>query len=256
MSFETITFGITDQVARIGLNRSKVLNALNRRLVDELAQAVSQVGASGEIRAAVVIGEGENFAAGADVSEMVNLDQAEAAAFGFSPTFNALADLPIPVIAAVDGFALGGGLELAMACDLRICTSKARFGLPEIKLGIFPGAGGTQRLPRLIGQGRARELIYTGRIIDAETALNWGLCNKLVSDDLEGQALQLAARIVSGPPLAMAGAKHVISSGAQIDLAQGIALEAERWSSLFSSHDQKEGMLAFIEKRKPVFTGR
>lgn len=256
MDFETITFSITGKVARIGLNRPAVLNALNRRLVDELDLAISRIAASGQIGALVVIGEGGNFAAGADISEMVGLDPAGAAAFGFSPTFNALSAVSVPVIAAVDGFALGGGLELALACDLRICTPGARFGLPEIKLGIFPGAGGTQRLPRLIGCGRAQELIYTGKIIDAETAVAWGLCNEMVDADLEQRAMRMAEKIAAGPPLAMAGAKHAIGAGAQTDLARGIALEAERWSALFSSRDQKEGMLAFMEKRKPVFTGK
>ena len=174
MDFETITYSVTEQVARIGLNRPKVLNALNRRLVGELDRAASEIAASKEVRAVVVTGEGGNFAAGADISEMVDLAPSEASSFGFSPVFNSLADLPMPVIAAMDGFALGGGLELALACDLRICTAGARFGLPEIKLGIFPGAGGTQRLPRLVGHGRAKELIYTGRIIDADTAFCLG----------------------------------------------------------------------------------
>lgn len=256
MTFETITFSITDNIARIVLNRPTVLNALNRRLVDELDLALAEVRVAQETRVVVVSGAGGHFAAGADIAEMVEQDTDAAEAFSFSPTYNTIASLPVPVIAAIDGYALGGGLELALSCDIRICTPTARFGLPEVKVGVFPGAGGTQRLPRLIGQGRAREMIYTGRLIDAETAQSWGLCNQIVDGDLEDAAMQIAVQIAAGPPLAVAAAKTAMEDGMQMGLDDAITQEGALWAGLFASEDQKEGMRAFMEKRKPTFLGK
>ncbi len=256
MEFASIRFSTANGVARIELNRPQVLNALNRQLIDELTLALAEVRVACDIRALIVSGTGGNFAAGADIAEMVDLDPEGAAAFSFSPAYDALASLPVPVIAAVDGYALGGGLELALACDIRICTPKARFGLPEIKIGIFPGAGGTQRLPRLIGHGRAREMIYTGKMIDAATAVSWGLCSQVIEDDLGAASAALAARIAGGPPLALAAAKAAMENGMQTGLGDAIAQESALWAGLFTSTDQKEGMRTFMEKRKPLFRGK
>ena len=255
MDFETINLSVRDGIARIAINRPKVLNALNRQVITELDKAASKVRLAEDIRVLIITGEGGNFAAGADISEMVDLDQMSAAEFSFNPTFNDIEALPIPVIAAVDGYALGGGLELALACDIRLCSSKAKFGLPEIRIGIFPGAGGTQRLPRIIGHGRARELIYTGRQVDAQTAEAWGLCNFVVDENLEEEAFKLAKRIASGPPLALKVAKAAIRAGAEKGIVDGVVQEAIYWNYLFSTKDQKEGMKAFLEKRKPHFCG-
>ncbi len=245
----------TGDITVIGLNRTNVMNALNLELIRELDRVVSAVAESQEIRALVIHGEGDHFAAGADISEMANIGPEQAARFSFNPIFNGLAALPMPVIAAIDGYALGGGLELALACDIRICSATARFGLPEVNVGIFPGAGGTQRLPLLIGAGRAADLIYTGKIITAETAVSWGLCSRMVDKDVKQAGIDLANCIAAGPPLALAGAKSALQTGITQDFNAGIARESELWAGLFSSRDQKEGMTAFLEKRKPVFNG-
>jgi enoyl-CoA hydratase len=245
MAYETLTFSQNNGITAIGLNRPKVLNALNLNLIRELENAIATVAGSGDTRALILFGEGSHFAAGADIAEMTDLNPARAAQFSFTPVFNALSALSMPVIAAIDGYALGGGLELALACDIRICTSSAKFGLPEVTVGVFPGAGGTQRLPKLIGPGRAAELIFTGRIIDAKTALEWGICSHLVESDVKVAGMDLAGKIAMGPPLAIAAAKSAMKAGQ----------ESKLWAGLFASHDQKEGMAAFLDKRKPVFNG-
>jgi enoyl-CoA hydratase len=204
----------------------------------------------------IVSGSEGNFAAGADVAPMVDLAPAEAEVFCFNDVFNELEALPVPVIAAISGFALGGGMELALACDFRICGKDAKMGFPEIKLGIFPGAGGTQRLPRLIGVGRAREMIYLGATIDADTALQYGLCNRVVSGDPVDEAMKMAEKLATRPPVALAGVKGVINFGMNAGLRESIAFEQRAWADLFSTADQKEGMNAFLEKRKAVFQGK
>lgn len=250
-----LKYEIEDRIATITINRPEVLNALNRELADELDALLNRVAGEDSARVLILAGEGENFAAGADIAEMVDLDPAQARAFSFSPVFNRIEALPIPVFAAIRGFALGGGLELALACDFRILSSEARVGLPEIRLGIMPGAGGTQRLPELIGPGRAREMIFFGTIIDAQTARTWGLCEWVVDGDPVQEAKSLAQKIVEKPPCALAAAKKSINHGMGGDLCSGIAFEAVVWADLFSTSDQKEGMKAFQEKRKPRFTG-
>lgn len=244
-----------NQIAMITISRPEVLNALNSGLVSELDALIDRV-IEDHARALVIAGEGKNFAAGADIIEMMDLNPAQARDFGFSPVYDRLDTLPVPVFAAIRGFALGGGLELALACDFRILSADAKVGLPEIKLGIMPGAGGTQRLPKLIGLGRAREMILFGNIIDATTALTWGLCERVVDGDPVEEAMFMAKKIVEKSACAVEAAKKSINYGIDRDLASGIAYEAVVWGDLFSTSDQKEGMKAFHEKRKPQFTGK
>lgn len=251
-----VKYEIENQVATITINRPDVLNALNKELVDELGLAVDAMSKEGEARALIITGEGKHFAAGADIVQMIEMNPSQARGFIFSGVYNKIEALPIPVIAAIKGFALGGGLELALACDFRICSAKAKMGLPEIKLGIIPGAGGTQRLPKLIGLSRAREMVYFGEIIDAEKACQWGLIDRVVEGDPLDAARELAQKVLEKSPLALQAAKLTINYGLDKDLASGITFEALVWSDLFSTADQKEGMLAFQEKRRPAFTGK
>ena len=253
MDYGCITYGCEGGVARITLDRPDVMNALNRDMVDEVKDAAGRVTA--EARALVIAGARGNFAAGADIAPMADFTPGKARAFCFNDAFNAVEDLPVPVIAAIDGYCLGGGLELAMACDLRVCAPGATLGSPEIRLGIFPGAGGTQRLPRLVGTGRAKEMIFFGKTIDAHAALAWGLCDRIAEDPL-AEALALAARLASGPTAALRLAKKAINFGLGRDIASGLACEEDAWTELFRTEDQKEGMRAFLEKRKPAFKGK
>lgn len=255
MQLENIIYTVQDNVATITLNRPTVMNALNKVMVNELDQVIADIANNGEVRAVIITGA-DNFAAGADISNMVDFNPAEARAFSFKDVFNHVEELAQPVIAAMDGYALGAGLELALACDLRIAAPGARFGLPEINIGIFPGAGGTQRLPRLIGSARAKEMIYLGTMIDASTALNYGLINQVVEGDVRLKAVEIARRIVKKPPVALKLAKQAVNYGLNADLKTGIEYEAVAWGNLFATADQKEGMKAFMEKRKPEYIGR
>lgn len=257
MDFKYITLEIEQQVGAITLNRPEVLNAFNKEMVYELDQAADFISTDQTVRAVVIIGKGDNFAAGADITSMVDLSPRQARQFSFKDTFNKVAQLEKPVIAAVAGYALGAGCELALASDLCIAADTAKFGLPEITLGIMPGAGGCARLPRLIGLPRAKELIFTGSPINAETALQYGLVNRVVvRDNLKEEAMKLASKIASRPPIAVQMSKKVINNGINSDLKTAVEIEAIAWSDLFSTSDQKEGMQAFIEKRKPQFTGK
>lgn len=256
MEYENLLVHHKKDTTHIVLNRPAVLNALSRSLVEELGNAVGMIKDDGSARVLIISGSEGNFAAGADVAPMVDLSPAEAEAFCFNDVFNTLEALPVPVIAAISGFALGGGMELALACDFRICGKDAKMGFPEIKLGIFPGAGGTQRLPRLIGVGRAREMIYLGEIIDADTALQYGLCSRVVQGDPVEEAFLIAEKMASRPPVALAGVKSVINFGMNAGLREGIAHEQTAWAELFLTADQKEGMKAFLEKRKADYQGK
>lgn len=257
MTFNHILLEVNDHIATLTLNRPQVLNALNREMVDEIDQAVDKISRDSDIRVVVLTGTGKHFAAGADVNDMSNMVPEEARNFAFGSTFNKLENLPQPVIAAVKGYALGAGFEIALAADIRLAGSSARFGLPEINLGIMPGAGGTQRLPRLIGCAHAKEIIFLGHNIDAGTALSLGLVNRVVEDEeLMDEALKIAQKISAKPPLAVRMAKRTVNTGINLDITSGIELEAVSWSDLFATQDQKEGMQAFLEKRKPEFTGR
>lgn len=254
MTYEYIQFSVDNAVAMVTLNRPQQKNALNSGLIMELDQITEIIEADASIRAAVISGE-ENFAAGADIKEMIEMTPAEARQFGFTPTFEKIEKLTKPTIAAISGYILGGGLELALVCDFRIAGNDAQLGLPEITLGIIPGAGGTQRLPRLIGVSRAKELIFQGSMIDAQKALHYGLINEIADNPLEA-AVKLAGKMAKKPPLAIKAAKQSIAATLQMDLQAGIAYEELAWSSLYATRDQKEGMRAFVEKRKPVFEGK
>ncbi|NPV91153.1 MAG: enoyl-CoA hydratase/isomerase family protein [Firmicutes bacterium] len=257
MEYQCLQLELREQVACVFLNRPAVLNALNEVLVAELAAVTDQISQDDRIRAVVIAGNGGNFAAGADISKMVDLAPLEARNFSFKDVFNKIADLDKPVVAAMAGYALGAGLELALVCDLRIAEEGARFGLPEINIGIMPGAGGTQRLPRLIGEAHAREMIYLGQTIDVQTALGYGLINRIVSAGrLLDEAMEIAAKLAARPPIALRMAKRVMNYGMNCDVKTGIEFEAIAWADLFSTEDQKEGMKAFLAKRKPGFKGR
>ena len=260
MAFENIEVAREENLAILTVNRPKSLNALNRATVAELSRAVDELSVDRAIRALIVTGAGEKaFVAGADIAEMASLTSPEA--LEFSRAGHALADrleaLPIPTIAAVNGFALGGGCELAMACDLIVASEKARFGQPEVTLGVIPGFGGTSRLTRAVGVQRARELIFTGDIVDAQSALALGLAVAVVPpDQLLGRCRELAGRIAQKGPLAIAQAKRVLRAGADLPLDAANALEMQAFAGLFGSSDQKEGMRAFLEKRAPNFQGK
>ncbi|MCB6992077.1 enoyl-CoA hydratase/isomerase family protein [bacterium 210820-DFI.6.37] len=244
-------------VAVLRIDRPKALNALNRDIVDKMDTFLTGIKGDKEIKALILYGK-DNFAAGADIKAMVQCTEREAKAFSFSDTFNKLAALDIPTIAAIEGYALGGGLELALACDLRIAAEDSKMGFPEINLGIMPGAGGTIRAPKLIGAARTKELILTGETISAEKALDMGLVNRVVEKEAVWEAaLKLAEKLGKKAPIALAAAKKTIDRGLeQTSVEAGIAMEADNWAALFNTQDQKEGMKAFLEKRKPEYTGK
>ncbi|MCP4722759.1 MAG: enoyl-CoA hydratase/isomerase family protein [Desulfobacteraceae bacterium] len=254
--FKYILLQCKDKIASITLNRPKVLNALNHDLISELSLALDYLKDDTEICVLIISGGEKVFAAGADIENMVDITPEQARTFSFNDIFLKIEKLNFPVIAAIAGYALGAGFELALACDIRICSKDAQFGLPEIKLGIFPGGGGTQRLPRLIGQARAKEMIFFGNIIDADAAFHYGLCNKICKKNLMDEATSIAGKIASGPKVAMGLAKQVIDKGFNMDIGTGTSFETIAWAELFSTDDQKEGMKAFLAKRKPKFIGK
>lgn len=246
-------------IATVTINRPEVLNALDRVTLRELDDVVAALGQDENIRCTIITGAGERaFVAGADIRALHALGRDGALdlmAYG-QAVFDRLAASPKPTIAAINGFALGGGLELAMACDLRIIADTARLGQPEITLGSIPGWGGTQRLPRLVGMGRARELILTGRIISADEAERIGLVTRVVhADALMAEARALAAHLADLSPIALGLAKETLSS-ADIAFAEGLRIERENVARSFATDDQREGTAAFLEKRQPVFRGR
>jgi enoyl-CoA hydratase len=245
-------------IATVQLNRPQKKNALNSELRREMEEALRVIERDTSLKVVIVTGGEEIFCAGADIGEIKEATTAEANykhAREFQLLFDQIESLPQPVIAAVSGYALGGGCELALACDFRIASEGARFGLPEIKIGAFPGGGGTQRLPRLIGAAKAKEMIFTGDPISADQALSLGLVVKVVpKDKLTEEAKGLAAKLAVLPRLAMEASKRVINKGLEMDLASGLELEARCFGNLATSHDLKEGILAFLEKRKPNFT--
>jgi len=260
MAYENIVFEREGAVGILKVNRPKSLNALNPATVREIAACLEEVRQDHSIRCLIITGEGDRaFVAGADISAMVSMSVIEGKAFSALglATMRKLEELPIPVIAAVNGFALGGGTELALACDLIIAADKARFGQPEINLGVIPGFGGTQRLARRIGLPRARELIYSGDMIDAEAALRYGLANKVVPlADLMTEAKALAHKLAAKPPVAIQQAKAAINAGIDMDLDNGCRYENEAFALTFATEDKKEGMTAFLEKREAKFTGK
>lgn len=258
--YQTILLDRADGVAVITLNRPSVLNALSTALLAELAQALVELDKDRSVRAAVLTGAGEKaFAAGADIAEFKTIENAVAGAefarAGQSLTTQ-IERMRVPVIAAVNGFALGGGCELAMACDLRIAGENARFGQPEVNLGLIPGYGGTQRMARLVGQGMAMYLCLSGEMIDAAEALRIGLVQKIVPlAGLLDEAKRIAALIAAKAPLAVAATKRAINDGGNVALAEGLAIEALHFGAVTNSNDFREGTSAFLEKRKAVFGG-
>jgi len=257
----TISLERSGPIATVTLNRPTVLNALNLQMLDELSAAFAELDADDALRAVIVTGAGPKaFAAGADISELNALPNAragEAQARRGQALTTAIERMRVPVIAAVNGFALGGGCEIAMACDIRIASENAKFGQPEVNLGILPGYGGTQRLTRLVGEGWAMYLCLTGEMIDAAEALRIGLVQKVTpADGLLAEAQRIAALIASKAPLAIDAAKRAIVDGAALTLADGLALEALRFGAAITTGDFREGSSAFLEKRKAEFTGR
>jgi enoyl-CoA hydratase/carnithine racemase len=235
------------------------LNALSRALLDELASAARELAADRDVKAVVVFGGSKAFAAGADISEFGGPDAARHVGKSFRAAFDAVAAIPRPVIAAINGVALGGGLELALACDLRIAADNARVGQPEILLGIIPGAGATQRLPRLIGPARAKELIWSGRQVKAEEALSMGLVDRVVpAAELEDAALTWAGSFAAGPAVAFGLAKRAIDAGLDLPLEQGLDLEADAFAEVFGTDDATTGVRSFLEHGpgKAKFSGR
>jgi enoyl-CoA hydratase len=246
--------------ATVTVDRPKSLNALDTRTLEELEKAFADLAGHPELRGVIVTGAGEKaFVAGADIAEMNGLDETRARHFGArgQRVMDVIAAHPVPVVAAVNGFALGGGCELALACDFIYASENAKFGLPEVSLGILPGFGGTQRLTRLVGRARAKELIFTGDMIDAARAKEIGLVMDVVPlPKLLGHARAALERVAKKGPLAIRRAKEAIDRGADLDLADGLRIEREVFADLFDSADRREGMKAFLEKRPPTFTGR
>lgn len=242
--------------AIITISREKALNALNSQVIDELSQAIDIVKADKDIRALIITGADRAFVAGADIGVQSVFDVREGREWGRrgSAVFREIELLQIPTIAAVGGFALGGGCELALSCDMIVADEKAKFGQPEVSLGITPGFSGTQRLPRRIGTAKAKEMIFTGRMIDAYEADRIGLINKIAEPGkLMDEAKALAEACIKNAPVALRYAKACIDRGMQTDIDTGIAIENELFAMCFATEDQKEGMKAFLEKRKPVF---
>jgi enoyl-CoA hydratase len=258
--FENILLDIDGAVATLTINRPDKMNAVNNATVEEIDQALARVEKNADLRVLILTGAGEkSFVAGADINEVKNRD----AVIGRTETrrrqevYTRLENLEIPSIAAINGFALGTGLELAMVCSIRIASTKALIGQPEVKLGIMPGAGGTQRLPKLVGMGRAMELILTGDPIKADAALAMGLVNKVVEpDQLMVEAKKLAGTIAARPKLAIQYAKEAVLRSGEGSLAQGLAHESYLHTLACGTQDKKEGVAAFLEKRAPQFTGK
>ena len=259
MSYELIRFEVNDHIATLTINRPDKLNALNDAVMAELSSAVDEITARDDIAGVIVTGAGKAFVAGADIGELSKQGpfDGKARSVRGQNVLRRLETCGKPVIAAVNGFALGGGCELAMACHLRVASEKAKFGQPEVKLGICPGFGGTQRLPRLVGKGRALDLIMSGRMIGSDEAFQMGLVNKVVPpDDLLQETEKMLRGIVAMGPVAIRLSIEAIDSGCDMSLDEGLLLEANHFGLLAATADMREGMGAFLEKRDPEFTGK
>ena len=260
MELKNIILEKEGHLAIVTINRPKALNALNSETLKDLDIVLEDLENDNNIYSVILTGAGEKaFVAGADISEMKDLSEEEGKNFGLlgNRVFRRLEKLDKPVIAAISGFALGGGCELAMACDIRIASEKAKFAQPETGLGITPGFGGTQRLPRLVGEGKAKELIYTCAIIKADEALRIGLVNKVVAlENLMDEAKAMANAIMANGPVAVRLCKDAINRGMQVDIDKAIEIEAEDFGKCFATEDQKEGMTAFMEKRAKNFSNK
>ncbi|HEX3955789.1 MAG TPA: enoyl-CoA hydratase-related protein [Trebonia sp.] len=256
---EFVRVEVADQIATIRLDRPK-MNALNTQVQEEIAEAAAQVSGDAGVAAVVLYGGERVFAAGADIKEMADMSYAQMASrsAALQASFTAVARIPKPVVAAVTGYALGGGLELALCADFRVLGESAKVGQPEILLGIIPGAGGTQRLPRLIGPAKAKDLIFSGRHVPASEALAIGLADKVVPDaEVYSAARSLVAQYAGGPSLALRAAKQAVDSGLEVDLAAGLEIERLQFAALFATEDQKNGMRSFMENGpgKATFSG-
>ncbi|GAA0086718.1 short-chain-enoyl-CoA hydratase [Clostridium sp. CTA-7] len=260
MELKNVILEKEGNLAIVTINRPKALNALNSGTLKDLDAVLDDLENDQNIYCVILTGSGEKaFVAGADISEMKDLTEDEGREFGLlgNRVFRRLEKLDKPVIAAISGFALGGGCELAMACDIRIASEKARFAQPEVGLGITPGFGGTQRLPRLVGEGKAKELIYTCATVKADEALKIGLVNKVVAlESLMEEAKNMAKTIIANAPIAVRLCKDAINRGMQVDIDKAIKIEAEDFGKCFSTEDQKEGMEAFMEKRAKNFSNK
>jgi enoyl-CoA hydratase/carnithine racemase len=255
-----ITIEAEGSVRLVTLNRPERMNALGRELVEGLHRAFAELGNDPTVSVIVLTGAGERaFCAGADLREREGMSETETWAFldALKDAFLAVETCPVPTVAAINGFALGGGLELALCCDIRLAASSARVGLTEVRLGIIPGAGGTQRLPEVVGTARARELIFTGRRIDADTAMQWGLVSEVSpQQELRAGALRVAGEIAAGGPLALRAAKLALTGSLADQRADQLRREREAYAPLLKTDDRLEALAAFREKRAPVFKGR
>jgi len=258
MAYETLIVETRDHVGLIRLHRPEALNALNKQLMDELSDALAKFEADDAIRAMVLTGSDKAFAAGADIKEMREKTFVEAYREDFiTANWEAAAKTRKPLIAAVSGYALGGGCELAMMCDFIYASDTAKFGQPEISIGIMPGAGGSQRLARFVGKSKAMEMCLTGRFMGAEEAERVGLVSRVFPvDELVKEALAAAARIAEMPPIAVLAVKEAVNVAFETTLSEGVRFERRMFHALFGTEDQKEGMEAFVEKRKAQFKGR
>lgn len=258
--YETLVYDKKDNIGILTINRPERMNAISNQLISELKGFLEQVEADDSLRVLIITGAGEKaFVAGADIKELEVRDALVGRKVSRlrQEVFSRIENLNIPVIAAVNGYALGGGLELALACSIRICSDKAQFGAPEVKLGIIPADGGTQRLPRLVGLGRAMEMILTGDFIDSQEAYRIGLVNRVVPDEeLMEKTMELASKIASRPPLAVKYAKEAANRSQEGDTAAGYALESYLHALSCDTEDKKEGVAAFLEKRKGKFQGK
>ncbi len=260
LRFETVTSAAGHKIGVIKIARPDALNALNKQVLSELRELIFSMTKKVELRAAILTGEGEKaFVAGADIKEMENLTatQARDMAVNGQALLQQIEDLPFPVIAVVNGFALGGGLELALACDFMMASSKARWGLPEVTLGLIPGYGGTQRMSRVLGRALARRIALSGEMFTAQQGYEWGLFTQVFEPaDLMPAAMKLAETLAARAPLAVALAKQAVNRGYDLPLADGLKLEAELFGKTFETQDHIEGIKAFVEKRPANFTGK
>lgn len=260
MGYENLLVSVSERIATITINRPKSLNALTPSTMRELSAALEEIAGREDVGVVLLTGAGEKaFVAGADISEMRHFTAVQALEFSLfgQGVLERIERLPQPVIGVINGFALGGGCELAMACDLLIAADTAKFGQPEVNLGIIPGNGGTQRLPRLVGRNLAKEMVLTGEMISAQRAYEIGLVNRVVPQaDLMNAAREVGAKILSKGPIAVRTAKMAMNRGLDLDLSNACALESSIFAVGFSTADRAEGMAAFLEKRKAVFTGK
>ncbi|MCK4494969.1 MAG: enoyl-CoA hydratase/isomerase family protein [Candidatus Aminicenantes bacterium] len=258
--YQTLIYEKKENIGVLTINRPQRMNAISNELTSELKKFLDEIENDDELRVLVITGAGDKaFVAGADINELVDRDAliGRRVSRQRQEIFSRIENLHVPAIAAINGYALGGGLELALACSIRVCSDKAQFGAPEVKLGIIPGDGGTQRLPRLVGLGRAMEMILTGDFIDAEEAYRIGLVNKIFPhEELMEKAMELAKKIASRPPLAVRYAKETVNRSLEGSTVSGFALESFLHALSCTTEDKKEGVSAFLEKRKGKFKGR